>query len=219
MFVVVFVVSAVAMIGTAAACHYDWGGDAPDPYSTLKGNNGANHGDHDQGYMLGSVWDSESQNTGQPDVNATGDDNDGTDDEDGVSFGSFTAGNPATVQVTVIAPLSQTGYLNAWVDFNADGDWGDPGEQIFTNEALTTGTHTLEFSVPDDATSGWTYSRFRFCNSTDLSYEGFAKGGEVEDYKVNIETTEIPEFSTIAIPVAGILGLMFFFNHRKRRRD
>jgi hypothetical protein len=27
----------------------------------------------------------------------------------------------------------------------------------------------------------------------------------------------IPEFSTIAIPVASIVGLLFFFNHRKRR--
>ena len=30
---------------------------------------------------------------------------------------------------------------------------------------------------------------------------------------------EIPEFSTIAIPVASILGLLFFFNYRKRKRE
>ena len=29
----------------------------------------------------------------------------------------------------------------------------------------------------------------------------------------------IPEFSTIAIPIASILGLLFFFNHRKRRKE
>jgi hypothetical protein len=29
--------------------------------------------------------------------------------------------------------------------------------------------------------------------------------------------TPIPEYSTIAIPIASILGLLFFFNHRKRR--
>jgi len=29
----------------------------------------------------------------------------------------------------------------------------------------------------------------------------------------------IPEFSTIAIPIASILGLLFFFNHRKRREE
>jgi hypothetical protein len=30
---------------------------------------------------------------------------------------------------------------------------------------------------------------------------------------------EIPEFSTIALPVASILGLLFFFNYRKRMRE
>jgi len=31
--------------------------------------------------------------------------------------------------------------------------------------------------------------------------------------------TSVPEFSTIAIPVAVILGLLFFFNHRKRKKS
>ena len=31
--------------------------------------------------------------------------------------------------------------------------------------------------------------------------------------------TCVPEFSTIAIPVASILGLLFFFNYRKRKRE
>jgi len=31
--------------------------------------------------------------------------------------------------------------------------------------------------------------------------------------------TSVPEFSTIAIPVAAILGLLFFFNHRKRKKS
>ena len=32
-------------------------------------------------------------------------------------------------------------------------------------------------------------------------------------------TYNVPEFATIAIPVASILGLLFFFNHRKRRKN
>ena len=40
-----------------------------------------------------------------------------------------------------------------------------------------------------------------------------------EDNLITPTTTPIPEFSIIAIPVAGILGLLFFFNHRKRRRE
>jgi hypothetical protein len=31
--------------------------------------------------------------------------------------------------------------------------------------------------------------------------------------------THVPEFSTIAIPVASILGLLFFFNHRKHKKS
>lgn len=30
---------------------------------------------------------------------------------------------------------------------------------------------------------------------------------------------EIPEYPTISIPVVGILGLLFFFNYRKRRKE
>ena len=33
------------------------------------------------------------------------------------------------------------------------------------------------------------------------------------------QTNPIPEFSTIALPAASILGLLFFFNHRKRRKE
>ena len=33
------------------------------------------------------------------------------------------------------------------------------------------------------------------------------------------QTSEIPEFATIALPAASILGLLFFFNHRKRRKE
>lgn len=222
MFVVVFVVAVVAMIGTAAACRCpdDWG-DAPDSvdklkYPTLSENNGASHGS--SGYYLGDNLDGEDD--GQPNLTATGDDTNGyvPDDEDGVTFtSSLTAGNLATVQVTASTP----GYLNAWIDFNADGDWADTGEQIFTDMQLAAGLNELTFDVPSGATTGTTFARFRFCSGENMCLlcGGNAANGEVEDYMVNIENTEIPEFSSIAIPVVGILGLMFLFNYRKRRRD
>ena len=34
-----------------------------------------------------------------------------------------------------------------------------------------------------------------------------------------ISVTTVPEFATIALPVGAILGLLFFFNHRKRRKE
>ena len=44
-------------------------------------------------------------------------------------------------------------------------------------------------------------------------------GIDALDSNVEVGFEGIPEFSTIAIPVASILGLLFFFNHRKRRRE
>ena len=35
----------------------------------------------------------------------------------------------------------------------------------------------------------------------------------------NLELRNVPEFTTIAIPVAAILGLLFFYNHRKRKEE
>ena len=42
---------------------------------------------------------------------------------------------------------------------------------------------------------------------------------EDENEDENGDNTHIPEFSTIAIPIASILGLLFFFSYRKRRRN
>jgi hypothetical protein len=44
-------------------------------------------------------------------------------------------------------------------------------------------------------------------------------GGTDCYYIYNWKTEYIPEFSTIAIPIASILGLLFFFNRRKHRKE
>ena len=43
--------------------------------------------------------------------------------------------------------------------------------------------------------------------------------GVAEEAEGTCHGTTIPEFATIAIPVAAILGLVLFFNHRKRKRE
>jgi len=156
-------------------------GDAPDPlYPTLLVNNGARH-IIVPGFFLGASVDAEAD--GQPDATATGDDLDGNDDEDGVVFtSSLNPGGLATVDVTASAP----GLLDAWMDFNADGDWADAGEQIFASQALVAGVNNLTFPVPGGAVVGQTFARFRFSSVGGLSYEGLAPDGEVEDYQVEI---------------------------------
>jgi hypothetical protein len=162
-------------------------GDAPDPsYPTLSASNGACHG-LGSGVYLGTAVDQDSD--GQPDSSATGDDTDGDgDDEDGVVFTSPLApGHQTSVDITA----STSGKLDGWVDFNDDGDWGDAGEQVFTSQSLTAGVNHLVFNVPADASAGHdTFARFRFSSAGGLHVTGMAVDGEVEDYKVTIESLD-----------------------------
>lgn len=91
-------------------------GDAPATYPVLLADDGARHVST-SGLFLGSSIDSELD--GQPGP-ATGDDTTGTpDDEDGVAFPA--ALFPGASQ-TVIVTTDAAGLLDAWVDWNADGD-------------------------------------------------------------------------------------------------
>ena len=157
-------------------------GDAPDPsYPTLKASNGARHVIV-PGIYLGAGVDMELD--AHPNATATGDDLDGVDDEDGVNFLTpLRAGQPATIEVVA----STNGFLNAWIDFNSNGNWSQAGEQIFTNVALLTGTNSLLLLVPPSSTPGNTFARFRFNTAGGLSFDGPAANGEVEDYQVSIK--------------------------------
>jgi hypothetical protein len=157
-------------------------GDAPAPYPTLLANDGARH--HIvPGFYLGSSVDAEAD--GQPRAFAAGDDLAGSaNDDDGVVFTTaLQAGQQASVTVTASRP----GLLQAWVDFNNDGDWNDAGEQVFTNQLLAAGTNALTFTVPAAAVpSASTCARFRFSTQADLRPTGPAPDGEVEDDAVSI---------------------------------
>lgn len=157
-------------------------GDAPDPaYPTLLANDGARHIIAD-GLHLGAAVDGEAG--GQPTADAAGDDTTDVDDEDGVIFTTVLV--PGVVAgVDVLA--SDTGFLSAWIDFNADGDWDDVDDQVFADEPLVAGANALSISVPVSATPGDTYARFRFSSATGLQPTGVAGDGEVEDHVVTIE--------------------------------
>jgi len=155
-------------------------GDAPASYATLIGDNGPLHRIVPNLY-LGSGVDNEWE--GQPSAAADGDDNAGNDDEDGVVFlEAMSPGHPTGIQVAA----SAAGMLDAWVDFNADGNF-DLGEQVFTSEPLVAGPNDLTARVPIGATVGPTYARFRYSTAGGLSFDGPADDGEVEDYQVTIE--------------------------------
>ena len=144
----------------------------------------------------------------------TNDDEDGVfADADGtVDFSSvlMIPGETAEFYVTVGGTgidASSPVYLNAWIDFDADGLW-QADEQIFGGAAqaiisVTATPMLFSFEVPADAAPGTTYARFRISSQEDLSYEGLAPDGEVEDYMAFIQAVDYGDAS----PAAGYATL------------
>lgn len=93
------------------------------------------------------------------------------------------AGQTYTIQVTAVRAGA---FLQAWVDYNRDGDWDDPGERIATNRSLAEGANNLTFTVPQGAVGGESYARFRLGEFGLDSPTSAADVGEVEDYRVDI---------------------------------
>jgi len=158
-------------------------GDAPDSYSTLLAKNGARHVSI-TGFYLGYSIDDESDAWDSSD--ASGDNIHDLNDEDGVTITNLIPGETATINVRA---SDDGGYLNAWIDFGADGSWTDNIDQIFVNKPLKRGLNRLTFTVPSEAKEdSETFARFRFSAEKGLSFTGLAHDGEVEDYRLTIGT-------------------------------
>jgi len=157
-------------------------GDAPDPtYPARLVSNGARH-QIDPSMYLGSSIDAEVD--GQPASTADGDNTNGANDEDGVTMPSVIAVGQS-IPIKVIA--SHAGALNAWIDFNVDGDWTDPGEHFIAAQPVVSGMNTFTLMVPANAQPGQSFARFRFSSERHISFDGEAPDGEVEDYAVAIQ--------------------------------
>ena len=190
----------------AAQPHYFDLGDAPDSetgprYPTLLNNHGAVHELLPTGPVLGVQADSELD--GQPTPGADGDDLDAEgDDEDGVVFATpLVPGSEAWIVVTA----SAAGLLDAWIDYNSDGDWSDPAETLFVGSLpVLAGANQLSFNVPVEASAGPTYARFRLSSAGGLLPTGPAADGEVEDYAVTIEREDY--FKVIQPPNPDLSG-------------
>jgi hypothetical protein len=181
-------------------------GDAPDGatgtgagnYRTKSNDSGPSH-TIVSGIKLGANIDADSgtlENT-----NADADDTDGTpNDEDGVKIGASSLQNQSLTKVanvTLGITTQGSGKLNAWIDWNSDGDFLDTGEQIATDVSPTSNAISLPITVPATATAGTTYARFRYSTQTGLASTGAASDGEVEDYRINIANR------TISCPVGS----------------
>lgn len=141
------------------------------------------------GLTLGTQWDSEPAPQSTPD--ALGDDNNNIDDEDGIDQTTVrpliagSSNNPITVVTT--NTTGQTAYLQAWVDFNRNGVFTDPGEQVVTNQPVTgTALPVFNVTVPGTAVVGNTFARLRLSTAQNVGPTGRSIDGEVEDYAIAI---------------------------------
>jgi len=153
------------------------------------------------GPRLGPTIDPEPD--GQPTLTALGDDTNALfpgvpDDEDGITASggvpielvSLTLGGVINVEVNNTAA---PGLLNAWFDWNQDGDWNDAGEQVAANVAAPAGVTILPVPIPFGMTPGsFVYSRYRLSTVAGLTPKGAAADGEVEDYRQIVEGTTEP---------------------------
>ena len=179
-------------------------GDAPAPFPTTTSDDGASH--VASGATLGPTRDMESNGSPTPLANGDG------ADEDGVSFGPLRIGQPGTLDVNIQNTASNV-RLDAWVDFNGDGNWGGAGEQILDSHLVSPGDTQLRFQIPSWSASGRTYARLRVSSTGDLGHGGAASNGEVEDYVVNISpafgpgTFPFSEHQTLSSGADGAFGV------------
>jgi uncharacterized repeat protein (TIGR01451 family) len=156
-------------------------GDLSAAYPTLLAQNGARHIIGAGTLKMGVSVDPESDaNFSQ---NGAGDDTDSDgDDEDGVTIPALTAGTNSTLTIN----SSGAGRVNAFFDWNNDGDFLDASEAI-AELTVAAGNNNLTVAVPSGAITGTPIgARFRLSSAGGLTSVGGAVDGEVEDYMVTV---------------------------------
>src|SRR5262249_29464431 len=129
---------------------------------------------------LGTLVDTEAD--GQPNATLTGDDVNGVDDEDGVTFPAAPM-VPGTDGSITLHTGATGGIVSCWIDFNRNGSWGGAGEQVGTD--LAPGANAISaqtFFVPVGSPQGSSPVRCRISSQAGLGITGLAPDGEVEDH-------------------------------------
>ncbi len=181
-------------------------GDAPAPYPTLLADDGARH--RLPGPRLGVAVDAD--NDGRPTQQADGDDTDASpNDEDGVRFvTSLVATDEFATTATVVVEASEVARLDAWIDFDGNGVWESPEEQMFASIELAPAMNSLSFTIPAGTATGVTAARFRISRDGGLLPTGEAADGEVEDYLVEIQDGDVGDADvSIALAAPGQLDV------------
>ena len=117
---------------------------------------------------------------------------------------SMEAGTNVSVSLTPgFSSTTYTEYWKVWIDYNKNGDFTDPGEEVYSD--IGTGNVSGSFNVPAGATGNTRMRVSMKWNASQTACETFSYG-EVEDYTVSF-TTSVPvapvaEFSASATTIA-----------------
>ena len=155
-------------------------------YETLLSSNGPAHSIV-TGLSIGSTVDNETD--GQQSDLADGD----GADEDGFIFPNSLNFRPGATILRPLNIINTTGvvaYLEAWIDWNGDGDFEDANEMILDlsdDSAGDFGLSIITVNVPNNAIQNQPIGvRFRLSHTNNMTPYGFIESGEVEDYLISI---------------------------------
>lgn len=193
-------------------------GDAPVSYDDTAGGGSINASDNPARHGIANTLYFGSTSSGVPDdetapqssIAADGDDDTGTDDENGVdTFPTLNAGSTSySLDVTVNNTTTSAANVYGWIDFDRDGEFDEDERAAAATVAANSTNATVTLNWPSiggagaDISAGDSYLRIRVAtNDLDNSTEttgrddasvGAASDGEVEDYQVAIAAAAPP---------------------------
>lgn len=129
------------------------------------------------------------------------------DTQDDLTLPATARGETATMQIRA----SESGYVNAFVDFNRNGQFDLPEEHWLKDVPVQRGVNELSAVVPIDSALGLLPVRFRLASISGLDHLGPAPDGEVEDGTLSVYNNS-PYISVVgnqSVLEDGLLQLVF----------
>ena len=170
------------------AADYDWGdlpdlaaGTATGDYESLAANNGPRH-IISPDLRLGATNTLEAD--AQQNANADG------DVDDGLTLAgneNWAPGLTLNIPFSATNTTGATAYLEGWIDWNGDGDFGDVGEMVVDMDDGIAFPMALSITVPTDAIQNQKIGfRLRISTTNNMTPYGEISDGEVEDYMITV---------------------------------
>jgi hypothetical protein len=110
------------------------------------------------------------------------------------------------------APITETFAVNesvpGWL-------YSFSNDMVILDNSSKTNTSILSITVPTTATPGKTYRHAINATGQDSIGRDYGIPTEVDVYVINTNVQQVPEFPSIALPVAAVLGLVAIFGRKK----